>query len=503
MFRTENRPHRPAEPLRQALLTGGLAALVKLALAVPFLDRYGWDRDELYFLQASRHLSFGYVDFPFLTAVVGRLTIDVAGPSLAALRMTGVLAGMLATVLVALCVRELGGGRGAQLLASFAFVLSPYGLGIGSIFHPTMFDLLTSVAFCYVALRLLLREDTRLWPLLGLVAGLGLETKGTVAGLLGLFVLGLIAFGPRQGLREPRAWLGLAIAIACLAPYIGWEIAHAWPTLTFLPTQDQATAEATPPLTYIAQQLGFLGAALVLVALGVRELWRDVRLRSLALLAPATSLLFFVEHGRAYYSLPTIALPLAAGAVAASRWWQRRTLRRAWIVTPLVTLQVAVVALTAPLVWPVLPTATMIKLDLWQPSFYKDEIGWPQLVTQTVHAWRTMPAAQRRNGAVLAENYGEAGALDLYGPSLGLPTALSGHLSFQYWHPRKMHERYLLLVGFDNLTPSRICAHTRVVSRVNNSWHIANQEQGEPIATCTLRRTLHQIWSSEIATDHL
>jgi 4-amino-4-deoxy-L-arabinose transferase-like glycosyltransferase len=495
-------PGRRAVPLRQTMWIGALCAAIKLALAVPFLGRYGWDRDELYFLQASRHLSLGYVDFPMLTAAIGRLTVDVAGPSLTALRLTGVIAGMLAAVLVTLCARELDGGAGAQVLAGLAFVLTPYGLGIGMIFHPTMFDVLVWVAFTYVALRILRRPEPRLWPALGLIAGIGLETKGTLLALLGAFAVGLMAFGPRTCLRDRRFWIGVAIAVTCLLPYVWWELAHGWPTLTFLPSQDAATAASTSRPGYVVQQLAFVGGALALVVAGVRELWRDRRVRALALLAPAASLLFLVEQGRSYYALPAIALPLAAGAVAAERWWSHSR-RRGRVVSALLAWQVAALVIAAPLVWPVLPVATMVRLGIWQPSFYKDEIGWPEMVAQTARAWNALPAAQRHGTALLAQNYGEAGALALYGRADGLPTPLSGHLSFQYWHPPVMTERRALTVGFDQATLGRFCSAVHVVARVNNAWGIANEEQGRPIATCTLRRPLGALWSADIASDRL
>ncbi|MGH2893147.1 MAG: ArnT family glycosyltransferase, partial [Solirubrobacteraceae bacterium] len=307
--------------MRHSLAVGGAAALVKLATALPFLAHYGWDRDELYFLQASHHLGFGYVDFPMVTALIGRVTVDLAGPSLVALRLTGVMATMLATVLVGLCARELDGGLRAQGLAALAFVLTPYGLAGGTMFHPTMFDLLVWVAFAYVALRILRRPEPRLWPWLGLIAGVGLETKGTVLALMLVFGAGLVVVGPRGVLRERGPWIAAAIAAGCLVPYLGWEVAHGWPSLTFLPSQDAVTAAATSRSTYVLQQLAFVGPALVLVGVGVRSLWREPRLRPLALLAPATSVLFFCEQGRAYYSLPAIAVALAAGATAAEGWW--------------------------------------------------------------------------------------------------------------------------------------------------------------------------------------
>lgn len=510
-------PHSPAAPLTlpapagrprpraaTTLLVGTLAALVKLATALPVLTRYGWDRDELYFVQASRHLALGYVDFPAATALVGRATIALFGPSLVALRLTGVLATMAATILVACCARELGGGVAAQAIAALAFVASPYGLGLGMLFHPTMFDVLDWVAFAYVALRVLGRPEPRLWPLLGAIAGLGFEVKGTMLAFVACFVVALLAVGPRASLRGRGPWIAAAIALACAGPYVVWELLRGWPTLAFLPSQDAVTAAATPRGAYVLQQLAFLGAGVPLVVAGTIGLWRCPRRRALALLLPAVSLLFLVEHGRSYYALPAVALPLAAGAVAAERWWPRARRRTVTVaLAGTLGLGATSIALAAPIVWPVLPTSTMVRLGLWQPAVYDDELGWPALVSQVAQTWRALPAADRARTVVLAANYGEAGALDLFGPARGLPHALSGHLSFQYWHPAHMDTRSLLTVGFSTSTLAHLCAAYRVRARVTTRWGPAASEHGALIATCRLRAPLGRIWSSQLASDAL
>ena len=480
--------------LRPALLAGGLAGLLKLALSAPFLDRYGWDRDELYFLQASRHLAAGYVDFPPATALVGRLVVTLAGPSLFWLRMTGVVAGIGSIVLVALCVRELGGGIRRQLAASLGFTLTPFGLGLGALFHPTMLDVPVWLAFSYVALRVLGRPEPRLLPLLGVIAGIGLETKDTVVAFLAVFVLAVAALGPRALLRDRRSWLAVAIAIAGALPNLAWQIAHGWPSYTFLRSQAAKTAADTSHAAYVGQGAAFLAGALPLVAIGVVALWRRPGLRPLAVLFPCTWLVFLLEGGRSYYALPAFALPFAAG-VAVSR---RRVVAGLAIV-----LQLAAIVIVAPLVWPVLPTHAMVSRGIWKQTFYKDEIGWPELVSQTARAWRAIPAGERRGTAVLAQNYGEAGALALYGPADGLPAPLSGHLSFQYWRPAALPERRLLTVGIDTDTLARLCRSWRVVARIDNRLRLGNEERGRPIARCVLASPLGRTWASEIASDDL
>jgi len=169
----------------------------------------------------------------------------------------------------------------------------------------------------------------------------------------------------------------------------------------------------------------------------------------------------------------------------------------------LVGFQLVVLAVAAPLVVPVRSTAGMVESGVWKDSFYKDEIGWPELVAQTAAAWRSLPAADRRGGAILAENYGEAGALARYGPTLGLPPPLSGHLSWQYWRPARLPQRVVLAVGYDESVLRVICSAERVVARIENRWQLDNEERGRSIAVCHLQRPLGSIWDEQITRDEL
>ena len=156
--------------------------------------------------------------------------------------------------------------------------------------------------------------------------------------------------------------------------------------------------------------------------------------------------------------------------------------------------------LVAPIVWPVLPTRTMVDRGIWKQSFYKDELGWPELTASVVRVWDSLPAGERANAAVLAGNYGEASALEHYGRG-SLPLVVSGHLSWQFWRPRSLQQRYAVTVGLGE--HPAICSTSRVVARIDNRWHIANEEQGRTIDTCTLREPLGELWDSSIARNEL
>jgi 4-amino-4-deoxy-L-arabinose transferase-like glycosyltransferase len=470
---------------------------VLVALTAPFLGRYGWDRDELYFLAASRHLALGYVDFPPLVAVLGFAVRHVAGNSLDALRITCLACGVGTVLLVALTARELGGRLWAQFGAALAWAVTPFVLGSASIFHPTWLDALSWAAFLYVATRILVRPEPRLWPVLGVIAGLGMEAKYTIVFLLVAFVVALAAF-ERKALRSRGFWIAAGIAVLFTLPNLFWQVRHGWPSLDFASSQNDKTASDTTRPAYVADLILFVGGVVVVAVTGVVWLWRR-RLRALAAVPVIVTVVFFLERGRPYYPLPAATVAIAAGAVAMQGWRPRR---RRWVVGTVVVLQLLVLLVIAPVVVPVYSARGAIKHGYMKASFFKDEIGWPELTTQVVRAWDGLPAADRANGAVVARNYGEAAALELYGKGR-LPLVVSGHLSWQFWHPSSMPERHLVMVDYYPDELRRLCTSWRVVDHIRNRLDYANEELGNPVATCTLRRPLGAIWRADFARNRL
>jgi Dolichyl-phosphate-mannose-protein mannosyltransferase len=421
----------------------------------------------------------------------------LAGDSLIALRVVCLGCGVGTVLLVALIARELGGRRSAQFGAALAWALTPFVLGSASIFHPTWLDALSWAAFLYVATRILVRPEPRLWPLLGLIAGLGLEAKYTIVFLLAAFLLAVAAFD-RGVLRTPGPWIAAGIALLMLAPNLVWQVRHGWPSLDFASSQNAKTASDTSRPGYLAEQLAFLGGTFVIAVIGVVSLWRR-RLRVLAAIPVLVTIAFLLEQGRSYYPLPADTLAVAAGAVAIEAWGVRR---RRFVLAAVVVLQVAALVVVAPVVVPVLSTGAMIDHGYWDKGFYKDEIGWPELTSQVVAAWSGVPPGTRADGAVVASNYGQASALERYGGAR-LPLVLSGHLSWQYWRPKHLPQRHLVTVGYYPDELRRLCTSWRVVDHIRNRYGIANEELGRPIATCTLRRPLGELWSADFARNDL
>ena len=483
---------------RSTLLVGLVSVAVLVAATAPFMSRYGWDRDELYFLTAAHHLSFGYVDFPPLIAVAGWIVDQLVPHSLVALRAVSLSAGAATVILVAFTVRELGGGERAQWIGALAWALTPYILGAASIFHPTWLDALAWTSFLYVAARLLIRREPALWLLLGLIAGIGLEAKYTIAFLIFAFVVAVTVGGERRWLATPWPWLGAAVAATLLAPNLIWQALHGWPSVHFFSSQNAKTAADTSRGAYMAEQILFLGSVTALAVAGVVWLWRR-GLRTLALIPVLVTVIFLIERGRSYYPLPADAVAVAAGAIAADRWLRGPT--RYAVLGAAVAFQCAVIGFAGPIVVPFDSTRQLVSSSVWKLGYFKDEIGWPEMTAQVEHAWTELPSSDRTGAMILAGNYGEASALQFYGR--GLPAILSGHLSWQYWHPAQLPQRFVLTVGYDAPRLQLLCRRWTPLAQIDNRWHLDNEERGRLIAACALKRPLRSDWGRLIASDRL
>src|SRR5258708_16409028 len=244
---------------RQTLVSD-TALLIYLAL-ITFLvhlatsANYGFFRDELYYIDAGKHLAFGYVEFPPLIALLAAFVHNVFGDSLVAYHIVPGVAGALLVALAGLKARELGGGRFAQCLAALASLVATTFLAIDSLFSMDSFDELWWVLAAYILIRLIKRDEPKLWLLFGLVAGIGLMTKITILTFGFAIVAGLLLTPQRKYLLNKWAWIGGAIAFAFLLPYILWNAANGWPTLAFWSNYTNGHANPASALGFLSQQV--------------------------------------------------------------------------------------------------------------------------------------------------------------------------------------------------------------------------------------------------------
>ncbi|HXY17743.1 MAG TPA: glycosyltransferase family 39 protein [Gaiellaceae bacterium] len=448
-----------------------VAARSALELAVA--GRYGWQRDELYYAVAGRHLQGGYVEFPPVTALVSALARVFYGWSLVGFRSFVILAGALVTVTAALVARELGGSRYAQLLAAVLVGFAPILLITNNLFQPVSFDQLTTMVVLWLALRLARGRGS--WPLLGLAIGVGLETKYTLAVVLASLVAGFAVW--RRDALEPRGLLLAAgIAVALMIPNLLWEATHTWTSVRFFLNPPPSASDESRPQYFLNVVFGANPVAFPVAVAGAVALFRDLLTRPVGFAAAAVVPAYFLLGGKSYYAAPAVLFALAAGALPLERW---ATARRLWLVGTAFALFTLGTVLTE---LPTLPLHTADRHGIIAGrSDFESETSWHWLVPDVE---RLAAGAD----VVIASNYGEAGALQLFGH--GLPAIASGDVTMRYWRP-KVTGRHALLIGFDQASAG-FCHDYRLVARLHVPVH--SDEQSAPIATCSLNGSLADVW---------
>lgn len=489
----------PAElPPLAAVPVLGVAVAVAVLLAA-FAGRYGYHRDELYFLAGGRHLAWGYPDQPPLVPLIARLMSDLAPGSLVLLRLPSALVTGGLVVLTGLLAREVGGGRTAQALACAVIAVAPVTTGSGHLLSTTTFDLPAWALLCWLVVRILRTGEQRLWLVAGLVAGLGLMDSDLVAFLILAVVVALAVAGPRSPLRSPWFYAGGVLALAIWSPYLAWQAGHGWPELTVARSIAAGQSGTSAPWWLILPEQFALVPwyfAPVWIA-GLVRFFRDPGLRwcrAVGVAYPALAVAFMATGGKPYYLAGMFPVLLAAGAQPAVGWVRRRARLRRSLVAAAFVLSVA----ELPVTLPVLPVPTVHDTPIVALNYDAGEtIGWPAFVRQIAAVYRSLPASQRAAAAVLASNYGEAGAVDRFGPADGLPSAYSGHMSFWYWGPPPTSATTAVVVGYPR-SQLGFCGSVRLAARLDNHERVNDDEQGAQVWICRdLRASWRAIWPSQ------
>lgn len=473
----ENRPARPATGPVLAVAGGVAGVLTVLS------PRYGFHRDELYFLVAGSHPAWGYVDQPPLTPLIARVATALFGCSPAGLRVPATLACALTVLIVALIARELGGGRAAQVLAALSTAVSGYVLAFGHMLSTTTFDLLAWVVVTWLTLRLLRTRDGRWWPALGVAVGVGTLNKY----LIGMLVAGLLAavliVGPRDVPRGRPLVAGVVVAVLLAGPNLWWQAAHGWPELTVAGGISADNGPGNRAL-FVPMQLAFLSPLLVPVWIaGIWRLWRDPALRfarSLPLAYLLVSVSIVAAGGKPYYVLPLPLVLTAAGCEPLARW-ARGGLRVAVVVTA----GVLAAGTSALIALPILPADALAAVNAFNKE-QSEEIGWPALTSTVAAQWSTLRAGERSRAVIFTQNYGEAGAIARYGPARGLPRPYSGHMSNADWNPPpdSANGPVLLVYQTGDHATARFFLDCREVARVNTGRGVHNEEQDARVSRC-------------------
>jgi 4-amino-4-deoxy-L-arabinose transferase-like glycosyltransferase len=441
---------------------------------------YGFHRDELQFLDDARHLQWGFVAYPPMTSFFGRLAIALFGVSPQVLRLPAALINAVSLVLAGLMARELGGGRPAQIVA--LLLEFPLALSFSSVLQYNTFDLLAWSILILSTATVLRTEDERYWIGAGLGLGLGVLSKYAIAfPLVSLLTAIVLLPSQRHHLKSRWFWLGALLATMIAAPNLIWLARHHFITLQmehFIHLRDVRNGRAEG---YYTDQLKFMMFGLPFAVGGLIALLRSSRFRLLSAFYLGPVVLLAIVKGRGYYLLPAYPVFYASGAVGLEKWLAKRERAVRRLVYGAVV--VAVLAEAGAVAWTYLPIwHTGSAAWNWQMKNNYDmanEVGWPEFVAQVAAVRDQLSPAERAQYAVLAENYGEAGAIELYGPKYGLPTPIATVNDFHDRGYGRFEPQTIIIVGGNFEDESKFFQNCSVVATVHIPYNVQNEESAD------------------------
>jgi len=472
---------------------------------------YGYFVDELYYLACSRHLAWGYVDQPPLIAVITWLTRSLLGDSLPAIRFLPAVAGAAEVALTALITRELGGKRFAQGLAALTALVAPAILVTHSLLSMNAFEPLFWMGCAYLFIRIVKTGAPNLWIWFGIVSGVGLENKYSMLIFGAGIVIGLVLTPQRRSLLSPGIWVGGAIAFLIFLPNLLWNIQHHFPFLE-LQANIQGSGRDVPlgPLAFFTQEI--LTLLPLTLPIWIGGLWffffsqPGKPFRALGWAWIFTAVVIVTLSPRIYYLYPAFPVLFAGGCVMWELWLASPQHR--WLKLTYPGLMLVAGVIISPIAIPVLPPELYIRytkvlhlqpprIETWKlgplPQLYADQFGWEEMVATVVRVYKSLPPEVRAKTAIFGQNYGQAGAIDLFGPKYGLPPAISGHQTYFLWGPRDYTGESMIVMNGRQEDLERRFASVQKVASVYHPYSMP-YERFDVFYCRGLRWPLQEIW---------
>jgi len=498
-------PSVPAQNDTESRFTNGPAIVWYMAASVLLLhlltaNRYGYFGDEMYHMACGEHLSWGYVDQPPLIAVFAWLTRHLFGTSILAIHLFPALAGGALVWLTGLIARELGGGRFAQALAALCTACAGVYLILHHLFTMNAFEPLLWMGCIYVVIRIIKTGDQNLWLWFGVLAGVGLENKYSMAVFGFAMVAGLILTPERKALAGKWIWMAGLIAFLIFLPNLIWNIVHHWPFLELM-RNIRASGRDMPftPLGYIRAQI-FLMTPVTFPVWLLGAVYFFLRqgkpFRVLGWAFVLLLVLFIVMHGKDYYASPIYPMVFAGGAILIEQFSRRE--RMGWLKPALVTLILGGTIAFSPLFVPVLSPEDFLHYQAAlpfkiqpdeksmlaepMPHYYSWCFGWEEMVRGVAKAYESVPAEERGDTAIFANDFAAAGAIDLIGPKYGLPKAIGGHQSYWLWGPRNYSGHTVILLGETSDDARQWFSEVTVITELHHPY--APPWENKPVLLC-------------------
>jgi len=476
---------------------------------------YGIFRDELYYLACTNRLDLGFVDHPPLSIYLLKVSSLLFGRSLFPLRILPAIAGALTVLFTGLTVKKMGGRGLAVSIAGLSIISAPILLAMNTFYSMNCIDILLWSIAAYLVLVVFQEKSPRFWIILGVVLGLGLLNKISMAWFGAGLALVLLVTKNRKNLVTPWPYITALIAFLIFSPFIIWNMTNDFAHLEFIRNATQFKYSSISPVDFLLGQLLLFHPFTIPIWLAGLFFYffnkKAIEFRPLGIIF-ITVLLILLVNGRSKPEYMAAAFPIVFAAGGAQ--WERWIVHKKWIWLKygLPGLLVMGGILTAPLALPILPVETFISysraIGMGQgnyeskelaalPQFYADMFGWEKMARTVSEVYASLPPGEKEHTVVFAGNYGEAGAIEYFSTKYPLPPVVSPHNNYWIWWGREHRGKEVKTV---------------IIIGGKQEEHLRSLEKVEPVALfkCTycmpyennktifvgrdLRRSLEELW---------
>ena len=469
---------------RTAMLLYIAAATVAVHLLAA--GNYGTFYDEWYTMACSRHLSLAFVDLPPVAPALLALNTALFGSSLFAMHILPSLFSGTTVVLVGLMASELGGGKFAIVFAGLCAAFVPVWMALGSLFTYDFLDQFMLMTLFYFVIRLVKRENPKLWLTIGLTAGVGLMTKPSEIFFIAGLALALLLTKHRKMYLTRWPWLGAAIALVIIAPAAIWQTLNGFPIVGYWTTYSAEQAVHSNPVDFALTQM--LISNIILLPVWITGLCyllfakEGKKFRLLGVICCVLFAVFLLTGAKPYMPAPLYAVLIAGGAVALEKFISGRKWRRIILVPVYAAVIVLTGIIQAPLFIPALPVDTLVKyynsvgtvfgektvkLDNVEqndvlPSYFYNRFDWDVLVRDVAGVYDNLPENEKADVTIFSNNYGCAGAVDFLGEAYGLPKSTSGKLNYYFFSAENVKTGTWIVIGDSTLSLDRMFGNVQL-----------------------------------------
>jgi len=462
-----------------------LTILVSVKLFIHLFGNinYGFHRDELLHLAVSDHLAWGYFEFPPMIAFIGKIASAVFGYSLSGIRLFSTLAGITILLFSCLMAKEMGAKWKGILLTGICILSFLPFYRNHTLFQPVAFNQLIWTVGFYCIIRYTNSEKNKYLLLLGVVLGLGLLTKYTMLVWAFSAFIGLTISYGAQLLNNKWFYLSGIIGLIIFLPNLIWQLQNDFPLLQHLQALKDSQLDKTDKLSYITEQLLFVNTFSVsligIIGLLILKPLKDYK--SLGLCILILFITMWIVDAKAYYVFGIYPALFAAGATQIELWFTKK---------PLLFYAISFIVFIIPVYYipqltPILRIEQYVDYKELKPTNgryeltgdYADMFGWEEQVKLVDSVYNSLSEQEQNNSVIWAENYGEAGAVQIIGDKYGLPDPICRHGSFWSWGYGNPNASVWISLGnesgavnhvFDSVTLIKIIKHPYAIEEENN-----------------------------------